>query len=268
MYERRCSSWEDFRQAHDANLGRVKARKDRFSRKLLFRGQANARWPLATTLDRKASHAESVFEYYLLLGTIKSEVESFTNKDWGGYDLAALDTYSRNPESFQISAVPHYAFMVYLRHHGFPSPLLDWSRSLYVAAFFAFADPPEQDVAIYVYWERPQNVKSSSRGRPLIQNCGPNVVAHKRHFLQQAEYTICLQYDDEQWMFAHHDSVTQDPNHADTHQDLLWKYVLPASERRKVLAELNEYNLNAFSLFGNDESLMHTLWERYAQGPT
>src|SRR5579871_975887 len=35
---------------------------------------------------------------------------------------------------------PGYDYMAYLRHHGFPSPLLDWTRSPYVAAFFAFRD--------------------------------------------------------------------------------------------------------------------------------
>jgi len=28
--------------------------------------------------------------------------------------------------------------MTRLRHHGFPSPLLDWPQSPYIAAFFAF----------------------------------------------------------------------------------------------------------------------------------
>lgn len=44
-----------------------------------------------------------------------------------------------------------------------------------------------------------------------------------------------------------------------TDQDALWKIVIPASERTKVLTRLDKYNLNAFSLFDSEESLMETL---------
>jgi hypothetical protein len=42
----------------------------------------------------------------------------------------------------------------------------------------------------------------------------------------------------------------------------LWKFDLPSSEREKILGVLNDYNLNAFSLFGSEESLLETMWLR------
>jgi hypothetical protein len=42
-------------------------------------------------------------------------------------------------------------------------------------------------------------------------------------------------------------------------QDLLWKFNIPTSERLKVLKFLDAHNLNAFSLFGSEESLMETM---------
>jgi hypothetical protein len=41
--------------------------------------------------------------------------------------------------------------------------------------------------------------------------------------------------------------------------DVLWKIVIPPSERTKVLSLLDRFNVNAYSLFGSDESLMETL---------
>jgi hypothetical protein len=37
------------------------------------------------------------------------------------------------------------------------------------------------------------------------------------------------------------------------------KFTIPAAERPKVLRLLDAYNLNAFSLFGSEESMMETL---------
>jgi hypothetical protein len=42
-------------------------------------------------------------------------------------------------------------------------------------------------------------------------------------------------------------------------QDLLWKFIIPSTERVKALRLLDAYNLNAYSLFESEESLMETL---------
>ena len=39
----------------------------------------------------------------------------------------------------------------------------------------------------------------------------------------------------------------------------LWKFTIPSSERTKVLQLLDSMNLNAYSLFGSEESLMDTV---------
>jgi len=49
---------------------------------------------------------------------------------------------------------PAYSYLAHLRHNGFPSPLLDWTQSPYVAAYFAFARPQGEQVALYVYCEQ------------------------------------------------------------------------------------------------------------------
>lgn len=89
-----------------------------------------------------------------------------------------------------------------------------------------------------------------SSGEPAIHRFGPNVQTHKRHFLQQSEYTVCVEFKKE-WFFVPHTEVVR--------QNVLWKFNLPPTERLKVLRLLDEYNLNAYSLFGSDESLMEML---------
>jgi hypothetical protein len=42
-------------------------------------------------------------------------------------------------------------------------------------------------------------------------------------------------------------------------QNLLWKFNIPWTERLKVLKLLDDYNLNAFSLFDSEEALTETM---------
>lgn len=156
-----------------------------------------------------------------------------------------------------------YSYMVDLRHHGFPSPLLDWSSSPYVAAYFAFRDilQCETDVSIFVYLESTSEIglKGGEGDTPDIYRFGPYVKTDRRHFIQQSQYTICIIRDntpDGEWRYASHEDVfaRNDPN-----QDVLWKFNIPYSDRLKVLKQLDHYNINALSLFGSKESLMETM---------
>jgi hypothetical protein len=40
---------------------------------------------------------------------------------------------------------------------------------------------------------------------------------------------------------------------------LLWKLNIPAGERRRVLHHLDRHNINAYSLFANDEGMTRTI---------
>jgi hypothetical protein len=107
---------------------------------VLFRGQADAAWDLDTTLER-SGHDETVADFYRLILRVKTEVEIATHIKWDGYPtVPEMENLSRDYDGFSraLANLPHYAYMAYLRHHGFPSPLLDWSRSPFVAAYFAF----------------------------------------------------------------------------------------------------------------------------------
>jgi hypothetical protein len=215
-----------------------------------FRGHSDADWKLETTLERFTKKSVDTEHYFKTLRDIRPAVISVTGKNW---DI---------PEKFEGGRLPAsgYEFMIYLRHHGFPSPLLDWTRSPYVAAFFAFRSqekPKSDKVAIYSYVERFEHPESFNGEAPTIHGLGPYAVTHKRHYAQQCEYSICQKRTHGRYVYSSHETI----DFADKSSDLgpVTKYTLPVSDREKVLKQLQRMNVTAFSLFGSEESLMETL---------
>lgn len=89
--------------------------------KMMFRGQAQP-WPLRTSFHR----------------TKRSDLRRYVNSDLPQihrYLSPLLSHYFDLNDPMQTGA-----FYNLLQHHGFPTPLLDWTLSPYIAAFFAFHD--------------------------------------------------------------------------------------------------------------------------------
>ena len=249
------TTWEEFeRQLVDHNIS--------VGPDFLFRGQHQSDWSLDTTLERRKQDQMTLANYYGLIGAVQPQIEAFTNSRWEPTptpDVIQKEGWAQEYETFSLmltsGRVPAYSYMAYLRHHGFPSPLLDWTRSPYIAAYFAFRAADQGNVAIYVYSER--DFKTWCNDEAQIHTFGRYVQTHRRHFLQQSTYTVCLKHDlTSGWRFAPHAGVFARGN---TNQDILWKFTIPSTERLKVLKLLDTYNLNAFSLFESEESLMETV---------
>ena len=217
----------------------------------LFRGHVNASWKLDTTLERYTSRQYSMRDYYHVMRGVRPAVTSLTERDWNLSEKYSIDERNTDPPL-------GYNFMIHLRHHGFPSPLLDWSRSPYVAAYFAFrTEGAAQDdsVAIYSYVVRDGHNPTMGLDKGAIFAFGPDVITHKRHYTQQCEYTICKKQVTDGCVYANHEDAIVTDNFPGS----LRKYVLPRKERAKALEKLNLMNISAYSLFGNEESLMETL---------
>jgi hypothetical protein len=240
MKEIDLGSWEEFEE----QLKRLEKElcNQKTPSEFLYRGQGRTSWELLTTLERYGKKNLSLREYFQFLSVIKPQIESFTGAEWNilsqdGFDEWLRENNTLLPHAFGSSKDFRgiYSYMVELRHNGFPSPLLDWSRSPYIAAYFAFKNvlQCEEDVSIFVYLESTSQIglKGGGSNKPDIYRFGPYVKTDRRHFIQQSEYTICIIFDNE-WRYASHEEAfaRNDPN-----QDVLWKFNIPWSERLKVL---------------------------------
>ena len=234
---------------------------------IYFRGQANSDWALQTTLERTTNEEWSIRSYEQLALRLAPEIETLTDKNWGLPKVWHIDKIFEENKSKAIPYIPFKEFWIYLRHHGLPSPLLDWTLSPYIAAFFAFCNQSDyKSVAIFAYIETTNRIKGGWVGGPQITVIGKNFKTHKRHFLQQGCYTICSKYREasefilDDHIFCPHESVFEDEHFSNSMgQDILYRITLPASERASVLEYLNQFNINDFSLTQTEDALMKTL---------
>ena len=259
------SSWSEYREAISRINGRFahhsKGDERRYANCIAYRGQKSAAWALETTLERERVGDFTALQYLERATRHCRELESLTGSSWDvPNDDEAQEQLGHCADSLMVYP-PAYSYLVYLRHHGFPSPLLDWSLSPYVAAFFAFAEAKHRSnerVAIYAYIATPRGTKSGWLGAPVITLLGPHIATHRRHFLQQAIYTWCVQPIEQSGDFrvcSHHDVLARPSDR----QDTLIRITLPASEKRAALTDLLAHNINHYTLFGTEDALAKTL---------
>lgn len=216
-----CGDWADFksRLSRYARLSRVV--RDNF----IFRGHRDSAWKLQSTFDRGFGHLR-VFEQ---AAKLKRLLHEFARELYG---LEATDVVE-DSERLELLG----------RHHGLPTTVLDWSRSPYVAAYFAFeaeAAPPSGLVAVWSF-DRRQLSRSSVAGDVLIDDM--SLVGDNVRAIQQRGVFLRL------------------PVGASADDALaagLVKYTIPHAERRIALSDLDEMMITARALFRDRDGAART----------
>ena len=226
---------------------------------VVFRGQADSDWKLETTLERISTERVTVQTYLRRATSIVNELETVSGRRWNLPDWPDVREKITSVQDSMRPILPCYEYLVYLRHHGYPSPLLDWSRSPYVAAYFALEQPNTAErCAVYAFIETPDGGKALTGGLPRIKTMGPYVTSHIRHVAQKAQYTIAAEWEDDMksHFFCSHHSVRSSLPHS---QDVLVKITIPRSNRIKALKQLEDYNINHYTLFQSEDGLVRSL---------
>jgi hypothetical protein len=228
---------------------------------ILYRGQADYGWHLETTLERYSRSSWTVERYMDLVLRCAPQIESATNQSWGLMSLDLLkNEIKRNSDNYPVY-IPSLRFLIYLRHHGFPSPLLDWTDFPYIASFFAFSEQNgAENAAVFAYVGAPHGTRGVWEREPYITTLPQKVPIHRRHSLQRAGYTVCTQVREElqnAHLFLCHERVFEKNS---KRQDKLIKIGIPRTERMDFLRRLDDdMNINDYALFLSEDSLMKTL---------
>jgi hypothetical protein len=258
--EKRLESFEAFEEQAQELIDEMRQRKITTNTRgyistPIFRGQSDAKWMPTTTLERTYTQKDNphrLSSYHGIMDRTKTHIENFTEERFN------LPEFNEPTDKFWI--IPQgIELMIYLRHSGFPSPLLDWTHSPHIAAFFAFKDASvNTDVSIFVFIGSTGKGKWSDERNDfcVISPIGHKFLTHKRHTLQKSEYTICTKEINNETFYGKHEEIFKDDN---PDQDVLIKFILPGNKRNEVLRKLDTMNINSYSLFETEDALMNTL---------
>jgi hypothetical protein len=214
-------SWLELKRDLFAELfGRGPFLPDRY----LFRGMGNADWRLASSFDRRFSYLDRDQRLRLWEKLIDQWRRSCE-------DTGVPDSVVRDDKKLWALG----------QHYGLPTRLLDWTRSPYVAAFFAFQDwvqrLPEEfsHVALWALhldnpvWSREMGVEIVTS--PALENI--------RLRNQSGRFTLS------RTPFATLEEYVQQSATAPA----LTKVVLPATEAVQALPDLDSMGINSYHLF-------------------
>jgi hypothetical protein len=216
-------------------------------RRYLFRGQ-NEPWRLRTSFHRKGRAdlgrflSEDVPALYKHLSARTKHVFNLNNPDENG------------------------AFFNLIQHHGYPTPLLDWTYSPYVAAFFAYRRISNENAAsaeasakvrIHVFdqesWKKDINQILFVVAPRLHVSIGEFLaIENERMIPQQSASTITNVDDIEPYIRSMEVSG----------KTYLSAIDLPVGDRRQVVRDLSYMGITAGSLFPGLDGACEELTER------
>ena len=230
--------WDTYKQMVDGLLGEQQ----------IFRGQ-NDRFRLRTSYHRRG----------------RAQIGRFVELDM---PMLLRKLSARTKHVFNIANPDENgAFLNLLQHHGYPTPLLDWSYSPYVAAFFAYrgisnehADSADSKRKVRIYLFDQLKWKSTFESY-LLLNC-PKLhitvaefmaIENERLIPQQAVTTVTNIDDIESY-------VRQRENQSGL--KFLRAIDLQVAERRHVVRELSFMGITAGSMFPGLDGMCEELRER------
>lgn len=228
-------TWDDFKKYASGVIGK----------RYLFRGQKKP-WKLRTTFHRSRRYNLKRFRDE----DIRALHRTLTARLTRVFDLNVPDENG--------------AFLNLVRHHGYPTPLIDWTYSPFVAAFFAFREVrkrPNEDGVVRIYVFDQDSWKRDIPQFPFLDPAFLNLtfmeflaIENERAVPQQAA-SILTNVDDVEAYIKEFELQKK--------KDYLFAIYIPSSERNTVMQELLYMGISSGSLFPGVDGTCEEYRERF-----
>lgn len=227
----------------------------------VYRGQADYSWPLTSTLarlQRKYSTRQNLCggcskEFKRPALTVGQHLTAFKNAIRG----------RRGPNAPRLSDDEYWTLG---QHHGLATPLLDWTRSPFVALFFAFEEESSHIATQQssnldfrgVYALSTSTIDWAHDGGPKGLQLLSTAAESNSRLINQAGLLIRVpaQWDVEKYVRHYFKG--------ETHSATFSKIRIPNKDRHECLVALNKMNINRMTLFPDIDGAAHyvnSIWQ-------
>jgi hypothetical protein len=201
----------------------------------IYRGQREQSWHLEPTLDREVR-----------------ELDKTKEKDIQERLLSDFQMSTRGRIKQDRKKITPDEWWALGQHYGLPTPLLDWTWSPYVAAFFAFHEDTakEEHVAVWALHEHSIKEKGNKAGELDAKSVeeisslyvfNPEMDENIRLISQAGVFTRApLLVPVEKWIQEQFKGCNK---------PVLSKILIPRKDREKALIALNRMRINYLTLF-------------------
>ncbi|OIQ90945.1 FRG domain protein [mine drainage metagenome] len=199
----------------------------------LFRGQSKPH-PLKTSFHR-TGRVDLIRYFNIALPRFRDHYSTAVNRAY------------RHDDPHDVGAIIGIA-----QHHGFPTPLLDWTESPYIAAYFAFAEAlgaPDDERSVRIFRLTPSFLQSDAKPEGIMEVSDPRLKVavfkpesrgNLRLLNQQGAFTFSNVLDIEWWM------RDQESRTGNTYLQII---DLPAKLAREAVTDLRYMGTSAAGLF-------------------
>lgn len=230
------------------------------SSKILYRGQTDSSWKIESSLERIGIEEISCKKYYSHIDKLKPLINPLIKNKFirkttsSGYPIK-FDEYDK------VSwTLPEMEYLTYLRHHGFPMPIIDWTESHYIALFFACENfvYSKTNGKVFVYNEK-KGGRVGGSDIPELRRIGRYVETDKRHFAQQSQYLTPIIYTEE-WNLITFKRVIEDGTNTYDFAEIK----IANEAKISIIKELRRMNINRYTMYLDEDSLIRNFADEFS----